>query len=172
MSFSIREAAPEDGAEIAALHVAVWRDAYRDMAPKAAFDALDEAKRAPAWRGYIAAPPPSAVFAASECGRIIGVIAALSDGDGRAEVKHLCVHPGQQGRGVGRALMTFAAHNLIADGVREIWLGVVKGNSGARRFYRSLGGVEDGSYLDPGPLWRSWNIQVIWSDLSKLVSAG
>ncbi|MEL7465674.1 MAG: GNAT family N-acetyltransferase [Pseudomonadota bacterium] len=171
MSVSVREALHDDAEEIAALHVAVWRATYRDLAPQAAIDALDEAKRLPAWRSYIAAPPPSAVFAASDEGRIIGVVAAIGEGEGEAEVKHLYVRPERRGDRIGRVLLAFAARKLIADGVGTIRLAVVAGNAPARAFYKSLGGVEAGEFDDPGPLWRSHNVRVVWRDPAVLTRA-
>lgn len=171
MSFSIREAIYDDAEEIAALHVAVWRETYRDLAPKAAVEALDEARRLPAWRDYIVAPPPSAVFVALADGRIVGVVAAIGDAAGEAEVKHLYVGADQRGGGVGRMLLAIAARKLVAERVKAIHLAVVAENSAARAFYAKLGGAEDGAFIDAGPLWRSENVRVVWRDPALLFDA-
>jgi hypothetical protein len=45
---ALRRAQQADAEAIARLHVQVWRETYRHLAPEAAFKALDEAVRLPA----------------------------------------------------------------------------------------------------------------------------
>jgi len=48
------------------------------------------------------------------------------------------------------------------DGFAGAGLGVVAQNTAARTFYAAMGGREAGAYADPGPLWRSEMVLVVW----------
>jgi hypothetical protein len=50
---TIRHAIPADAAAIAHLHVEVWRETYRDLAPPEAYAALDEARRLASWQDML-----------------------------------------------------------------------------------------------------------------------
>jgi ribosomal protein S18 acetylase RimI-like enzyme len=89
----------------------------------------------------------------------------------KLEIKNLYVSPAHQRQGIGRRLMGGIAHRLSTAGARGIGLGVVAGNDAALAFYQSLGGRISGTYIDPGPLWRSENYLVIWDDIPALVAA-
>jgi ribosomal protein S18 acetylase RimI-like enzyme len=69
----------------------------------------------------------------------------------------------------GRALMRQLALALKAQGYSSVALGVVEGNRAAIDFYKKLGGRVAGSYIDPGPLWRSRNQMIVWDDVQVLL---
>ena len=52
--FRLRQARPEDADAIAALHVKVWRETYRDLATPEAYAALTEDVRRERWRETLA----------------------------------------------------------------------------------------------------------------------
>ncbi len=54
-------------------------------------------------------------------------------------VLNLCVHPGWQGRGIGRGLLTWAETGAQADGAQSILLEVRASNERARRIYEQAG---------------------------------
>lgn len=162
---TLREGAPEDAEAIAALHVAVWRATYRDYATPEAYETLDAARRLPGWQSALAAPEARVVLAEAQ-GALVGVICAApaqheAFGD-RLEIKHLYVSAAARGAGVGRHLLqTILADSGLRLG-RGVALAVVQQNSAARGFYRAMGGREIGRFIDPGPLWRSENVVVVW----------
>lgn len=91
--------------------------------------------------------------AEEEPGRVVGFLAC-----DEAEVCALYVAPGARGAGVGQALMERAKQGR--DG---LWLKVLEGNAGARRFYaregfaevaRSDGGANDEKLPDITMEWR------------------
>lgn len=170
--FTIRAGVLEDAPAIAQLHVAVWREAYRDLAPPEAMRALDLANRQARWV-EILAQAERTVLVAERDGRIVGIGtagAATAPELGRhGEILYLYVAPMHGRGGIGRALMRQLARALKAQGYNSVALGVVEGNQGAIDFYRKLGGRLAGSYIDPGPLWRSRNQIVIWDDLQVLL---
>jgi ribosomal protein S18 acetylase RimI-like enzyme len=170
---AIRAARPEDAPAIARLHVAVWRQAYRDLAPPEAMAALDAAQREARWIEMIAMAERS-VLVAERGGRIVGIgtagpatAAALGD---HGEILYLYVDPAHGRGGIGHALMRRLAAALRDRGYHSVALGVVEGNLPALAFYRKLGGRLAGCYIDPGPLWRSRNQIVIWDDVQSLLS--
>lgn len=162
----LRAARPGDAAAIAAFHVRQWRATYRDLAPRAAWDALDEARRLRDWTATLSAPPPAGAFLACDGEAIAGLVSFGAPGHpvfgGRGEVKHLYVDAGWRGRGLGRRLLRRARAALAAAGFSGAGLAVVAGNHPARAFYRAAGGVEAAAFTDPGPLWKSDNILVVW----------
>jgi len=175
-SVRIRPAVPADAEGIAALHVEVWRDTYRHLAPADAIRLLDQTRRLPQWQAILdPLHSDTGALVAEVAGQPVGVIA---HGPARhpalraaTEIKHLYVHRKAQGSGVGRALL-MAAFGWLRDGnCPEVALAVVHQNTKARAFYRRMGGRECGTFVDPGPLWRSENVVVAWSLLPPGPSA-
>jgi ribosomal protein S18 acetylase RimI-like enzyme len=171
-AIAIRAARLEDAPAIAALHVAVSRVTYRDLAPPETLQRLDLAHRQARWTAMLQ-EGARVVLLAERGDRLVGIgsagpasVPVLGD---HAEVLHLYVDPGQARRGIGRTLMRHLARALQAQGFRSVALGVVEGNQAALEFYLKLGGQLAGSYTDPGPLWRSQNRVVIWDDLQTLL---
>ncbi len=72
-----------------------------------------------------------------------------------AEIYALAVHPDQQGRGHGHALLRAAAADLSGDGFGSLAIRVLAVNERARRFYASLGGVLAGE-VPPDEVFYSW----------------
>ncbi|WP_158617207.1 GNAT family N-acetyltransferase [Falsigemmobacter faecalis] len=151
--------------ELAAFHVAVWRATYRDLAPAEAYARLDEALRLPQWQAVLA-HPAHWLRVLREGGDLIGLIhTAPGAGEimgGCGEICHLYIRPDQQGRGLGQQLLQEALGALRLAGHRRAALAVVAQNHSARAFYRRCGGREDLAFTDPGPLWRSDNLRVVW----------
>lgn len=61
---ALRPARPDEAEALARLHLAVWRETYRDLAPPEAYAALDLARRQAQWQAALAAPPPSLILVA------------------------------------------------------------------------------------------------------------
>lgn len=161
----LRPATPADLDAVVAFHVALWRETYRGVAPDAAFEALDEAKRRPGWAERLAAPRQGAILAEA-AGAVVGFAAygdAADPAFGAAgEVKHLYVDGARRREGLGRRLLQAAFDRLGDLGHARAGLAVVEENRAAAAFYRALGGREAGRFTDAGPLWRSRNIVFDW----------
>lgn len=172
----LRAATLADAPAIARLHLASWRRAYRDLAPREAFEALDEATRVRRWTATLTEPlAQQAVVVAEQSGRLAGVGMATAPSQpgfgARGEVGSLYLDPDFQRLGLGRRLMSALAGQVGAWGYDGAALGVVVGNVPAIGFYEALGGRAAGRYLDPGPLWRSENLIFVWDELSDLIGA-
>lgn len=175
---TLRIAEPKDIDSLAELHVAIWRDTYRELAPPEAFVALDVPRRKSFWQEKFDYPAAGqGIFIAEVNGELAGFSLASASSNPEfgemAEIKFLYVSPVFKRQGIGRLLIAKAATHLAGEGFKSAGLGVVEGNESAIRFYRALGGREAGRYTDAGPLWRSLNIIYAWPDirgLSALIS--
>lgn len=173
--YPLRDATLADAAAIARLHSAVWRETYRQLAPPEAFAALDEQRRLASWQNMLDGYEGPSVFVVEHRRDVVGFCAfGYSELPGlpqKLEIKNLYISLAHQRQGIGRQLMGGVAHHLSTTGVHGVGLGVVIGNDPALAFYQSLGGRISGTYIDPGPLWRSQNHLVIWDDIPALVAA-
>ncbi|MFS8050813.1 N-acetyltransferase family protein [Rhizobium sp. BR 314] len=173
MEFAIRPAVVDDAAAIARLHRAVWCETYRDLAPANVYRTLDEDFRRARWSEMLANPRRhQGILLAEQGNRLvaIGAVGAASEPafEGRGEIRSLYIDPSAKRQGLGRRLMRELVAQLAAFGYSSAALGVVVGNEPAIAFYRSLGGRMIGQYTDPGPIWRSDNLILVWDDLSLL----
>jgi GNAT superfamily N-acetyltransferase len=145
----LRAAVPGDEPAVAELHVASWRDAYRDLMPAAYLAALDPADRA---RRYTFDGPgrnaPATVLAVDGDDAIWGFATVGpsrdADSEGLGELYALYVDPPRLGTGTGRLLIAEARARLAARGHREAILWVLIGNTPAQRFYERDGWQRDG----------------------------
>lgn len=147
----VRDARIEDVPEIARIHVAMWRQAYRAYLPPALLDGLSVAARERSWRRELAAPRDRVfLLVAIRDTRIVGFcsLGPCRDADASVdtgEVYAIYVAPGQARRGIGSTLMRAALHRLAAAGFRTARLWVLTENAPARAFYEHRGWMADGA---------------------------
>ena len=159
-----RAATWNDRNQIAALHVTVWRETFRLLAPNSAYEALDESRRQEHWTELLARDSArSRTVVAEANGDLVSFgHAGPSTHEaflGAGEIVLLYVHQLFQGAGIGRQLLDDLQSFLLDRGHRSVNLAVVNGNDGALRFYERAGGRVVGRYVD-GVLWRSENLIV------------
>lgn len=146
----IREATEGDAEQLASVHVASWRDAYRGMLPDDYLDALTADDRIDWWRGRLADPPERSVLLVAEDadGRLHGFSSALPHehlGAAWALLPQIYLAPTAWGQGIGRALLAQMLVRLGELGYREVELWVHPQNDRARRFYEAAGWISDGT---------------------------
>lgn len=168
---TLRDAGPPDAEAIARLHVEVWRDTYRGIAPEHAFRTLDVAARLPSWQERLAATGGRQGVLLVEAGDTLAGIGHYGAPEDPAfgtlgEVKKLYVTRAFARQGIGRQLLCEMARRLRALGYPGVGLGVVIDNHPARAFYEAMGGRMIASYTDPGPTWRSDNVLYAWHDFT------
>ena len=133
----LRAADARDVERIAALHVASWQQHYRGILPDEYLDQRAWDERLTLWRQRFAAASPPWVRLALWYGESVGFVCLLPDEAPERGVylDNLHVLPGQQGRGVGRALMAAAAAEAlrVAPG-RPLYLWVYQANHAACGF--------------------------------------
>ena len=147
----IRPLREDDAAELAELHLAVWRAAYGGLVPESGFATVDLAERADRWRATARgdADPPRSALVAEQDGRHGGFVAngdpRDADVDASAEVLALYVDESRWGTEVGHRLLCAARHALASTGHRRFYLWVLTDNQRARSFYERAGLAPDGA---------------------------
>jgi GNAT superfamily N-acetyltransferase len=148
----IRAAVPADAAQIARVHVASWRAAYRGLLPDRYLERLSEDERTPTWRRRIdGRRPDEVVLVAERGGAIVGFASAGPtrdrDADPRSvgEIYAVYLAPEEWGRGAGRKLLERAVAALRDAGFAHAGLWVLETNAHARGFYEHLGWRADGT---------------------------
>jgi len=147
----IRDARPEDAAEMGRIHVESWQAAYRRIIPREALAGLSISARRAEWEEFLTHPlPGTATWVAELDGSVIGFMCAgpsrdtdVGDAIGEAYVMH--VDPRQEGRGAGRGLFERSTQYLRDQGYRAATLWVVAGALRARRLYERAGWRWDGA---------------------------
>jgi GNAT superfamily N-acetyltransferase len=149
----LREATSDDAAAIAELHTDSWRTTYRGAMRDAYLDGDVAGERRGVWRARLDAPMPNQhVIVAESEGRLVGFGCAYGAADPRwgTELDNLHVRAGEQGGGVGAELLAAVARwtrRNYPDGALYLW--VLDGNVGARRFYeRHRGRDAEGDHWD------------------------
>lgn len=137
-----------DAADIARVHVAAWRAAYRGMLTPAFLAGLDVGARAEQWRNWLQLPERRTLVA-KQRGAVLGFCAMgpARDPDANAstsEVYALYVDEPYWRTGHGRALLERAITDAEDEGAAQVTLWVLEQNERARLFYEKLGFVFDG----------------------------
>ena len=171
--FVFRAAGLDDRDAIVRLHLKAWRQSMKDLAPPAAYAALDEAYRTIQWTRMLGSPGQDDLWLVCEWGdRLVGIGGACAPThtsfEGRGEIRFLYVDPSCQRRGLGRQFLSRLALHLIERGYVGVALSVVEGNSAARAFYGALGGSEIGFHTFPSKIWPSHDVIVAWEDARQL----
>jgi len=171
MALRLRSARSIDAPAVAALHVASWRDAYRDVLDPGFLAGAIETRLGAHWQAMLGGRRrPGAVVLATASREVAGFAAAWREGT-NCHVDNLHVRPGLRNAGIGRALLGFAARRLQAQGCLTADLWVFARNAGALRFYARLG-----ADLGPEVLRETQGQMVLerratWAEIGLLIAA-
>lgn len=175
----LREAAPEDGPAVAALHIASWRSAYRGMLSDSFLDGPIEAERGALWERRFTEPlDPAQIVILAEAerdrGPLLGFACILVDQDPvwGSLVDNLHVHPEHKGRRVGRHLIARAAARVTGEAAaRPIHLFVLDANLKARAAYESWGGRASEPFTHPESDGAAHAIRrIVWDSPAALAA--
>jgi ribosomal protein S18 acetylase RimI-like enzyme len=141
-AFSIRHARPGDAEEIARVHDASWRDAYRGVIPGVELERMI-ARRGPKWwhsaivrgTGLLVLDFNNEIVGYSTYGRNRVPSMPYS-----GEIFELYLLPQHQGLGFGRRLFNAARRELAEHGYLSTIVWALGDNEKALAFYRGLGG--------------------------------
>lgn len=136
---NIREARPDDVAEI----VALVRAAYAPYVIRIGREP------APMQADYAALVDQGVVYVLPGDGRLRAVLVMFPEGD-HLFVENIAVHPDEQGRGLGRLLMAAADDRARALGLGAVELYTNEAMTENLAFYPRLGFVEVERRLDDG----------------------
>jgi len=149
MDFVVREARPEDDAEVGELLVRAFVSTYERKMPEVR---VNDERRAEL-RNVAAKRKEAAVFVAEKGGRVVGTVAIFPPASARSEawkpnsadIRHLAVEPELHGSGISGHLMDAAESRAREWGVTQICLHVRRGAHGVARFYQGRGYIRDAS---------------------------
>ena len=184
MDVRVRAAELRDAPALGRVMVESWLAAHRGQVPEAAWQ-----KRVEEWTPDVSAAAWARLLSERAGGehartvllvaevhpaRAVGLLLATEDEDddsgSTAQVDALYVLPDEQGRGIGRLLLTSAAAQLVSLGFSRLHIGVLTANAPARAFYEAMGGREVGqrTFDEEGlPLPET---VYGWPDLAALVT--
>jgi GNAT superfamily N-acetyltransferase len=143
--WELRPLAPEDCAELARVHMAVWRDAYAGLMPADYLAGLSDERCADRWRESAARPedaPERTLVVVDARGRLagFGIAGPSRDEDAPTEWELYAVNLAAPARGTGVADRLL--DRLVGDCDATLW--VIEGNARARAFYTRRGFVDEG----------------------------
>jgi ribosomal protein S18 acetylase RimI-like enzyme len=141
----IRTARFEDAHEIAEVHVASWRAAYRGILPDSLLDSLSVEKWTELWQERLSAVGETSNFVLVRVDQIVGWVAVgpARDSDCNPQqtqqVYGIYLRSEYWGRGHGKSLYSAGEDQMRQSGAIEAVLWVLRQNLRARRFYESQG---------------------------------
>lgn len=181
---TLRKATVHDAQQLAAVHVAAWKETYTGLLPEALLSSLSVEGRSAMWAQILGEPTAfgdTVVFLAEDQGVVIGFGACGRQRDQQlsaqgfdAEISALYVLRSHQHQGIGQDLMRAMATELQSGGFAAIALWVLRENAAARRFYQRLGGEilgekedqrGDTTLVEVAYGWRSWALNVTQEQL-------
>ena len=151
----VRSATIEDADGIAAVHVASWHAFYRGLLPPEAIAGRSLELRRKQWAASLQSPARVTLVACDDANAIAGFSSALlleqPDGGFASYLQTLYLMPEAARRGTGRRLLEAIAAELLARGIPNMALRVLRLNA-ARGFYERLGArlVPEGIATDAG----------------------
>lgn len=175
---NIRRATVEDSAGLAEIQVASYRTAYAGLLPESYLEEFTCEEQEQDWRELLSAEWDDVLYVAEEAGEIVGYALGRSGPceippyDGELVALH--VRHADQGRGIGRGLITAVAGALREAGSTKLMLWVLEHNP-ARVMYEQVGGLiigekEWGGNQDFGTAVKE--IAYGWLTIEDLVAEG
>jgi ribosomal protein S18 acetylase RimI-like enzyme len=143
--FGIRTAATDDARDIATVHVASWRHAYRGLLDEGYLTGLSTDELSDRWERLIDGLPPTEHLLVVETGGSVVGYAHIGPSRGAdaaprtGELYSLYVGPDHWDVGAGRAVHDAGLEAMAGDGHLWARLWMLGTNDRARRFYRRQG---------------------------------
>lgn len=143
-SILLRPANPADAAGFARVGVETWRTAYKDIVADEILARLSVESGRQRWLERLEAPQPkSFTWLVEVAGEVVGFSSGGAERDGdslyNGEIYALYVLQGYQKMGLGRRLVEAGVQLLLANGMTNMLIWVLRENP-FRRFYEALGG--------------------------------
>ncbi len=144
----IRPATLADAESIAAVHIASWQQAYKDLLPQDRLGQLPLDRYISRWNQRLQESTQINFVAELET-EIVGFssVGPSRDDDAQAhtaELYAIYLLSSTWGKGIGKALCEKSLKRLKEDGYQNVTLWVFEDNENARKFYEHMGFVFDG----------------------------
>lgn len=154
MSVQIRESRLSDTVEIAELHQAAWKVAYKGIIHQSYLDGLDLDNRTQKWKKILSEGKTDQYkhFVALDGDRIVGFADVGEPRDegmlNHAEMYAIYLHPDYFSRGIGAQLFDAVKQQALTFGYEALYVLVMVDNYRARKFYERMGAtmVENGVF--------------------------
>jgi RimJ/RimL family protein N-acetyltransferase len=166
-TFTVRDAAPGDAAELVALAQAVGAEPEGWLIADESWRGIPEERR---YLKAIKRHPHAAVFVAEDAGRIVGRLSVARDphpASSHVADLGLMVAAAYRRRGIGRALLQRAVEWAADSRVRKLELHVFPHNQPAIALYESFGFVQEGfrrGHYRRGPGYVDAILMAYWLD--------
>ena len=153
---TIRQAGLDDVATLSQLSTTTFTQTFGHLYDPADLDFFLTTTYSHEAYGALVTDPSRRIWLASDGDQAVGYALAgpcdlphpeVEPGDG--EIKRLYLLADHQGAGTGSRLFETALDWLLADGPRNLWLGVWSLNFGAQKFYDRYGFAKVGEYEFP-----------------------
>ena len=139
----LRAATQDDLDRVVETFLACWRVSYASVLPPQLVARMTMESATALWTRVLGEAAPGEVLVADDAGAILGITRFGLSG-GKGWVHSLYVSPDAQGRGIGRALLAAAEHELVRRGAPFASLWVFSDNAPSVAFYEARGWRQNG----------------------------
>lgn len=174
VDFKIRQATPEDAAEIARINHETWVATYKGILDDATIKARSLEEQVQLWQAQLGAMAPLEMrFVADVNGMLVGYAGGGRNPDSnspfQAELFGIYVLADYQKKGIGQALVKALASWLGEKGMSSMLVWIMRENP-FKKFYSRLGGalLEQSREID----YNGKTVTVVcygWNDLKSLL---
>ncbi|MCA1452336.1 GNAT family N-acetyltransferase [Bradyrhizobium sp. BRP22] len=173
-NFRITRATQDDAVQVARIHIAATRAAYRDIYTLEYLDGLSTEDRAYRWiekdRGHLALGDPFSVFVAFDNDMMIGFAdVGPTTKSGVAELYAIYLDPEYIAKGAGKVLLEACIDYAGRNGFKAMIATVLTKNSLARAFYERRGAralTETETLIETGGT-KEKVISYLWDNLQQ-----
>lgn len=150
----IRQAQSRDIKQIAQIKVDGWKSAYKGIIDDEFLNSMSTSKQIDIINNYSL----DTMFVAENDNEILGFCRiydynepVYDDKEIDCEIREIYVKPNLKRMGIGSELFNFTKEYFSQKGKRKLYLGCLKNNNSARKFYEKMGGLSiSGKEIDIG----------------------
>lgn len=145
VELNIREAKPEDAAQIAEVHIRSWRQAYKGVVHQSYLDnGLNVNEHTKRWREGLNKNRKGTFLAFN--GAVLAGFVTVGPSRNRkcsdyGELYAIYLDPDYFGKGIGKTLFQSALEYAVAQGLKKMFVNVLTDNKMGRNFYERMGAV-------------------------------
>lgn len=166
----VRHAIVDECDQIAAVHIAAWRESYSGILPPIAFQKMDIENRITLWRRRLGEPLP--VYVAERDGEIVGFadgVPARPDEALETEMQVYAIYllNSAKRQGIGTKLLRRVMHQFLAEGASSACVWALRDATPARRFYEHHGARFEAEKPEDRGDYQRVVVGYVWPDLRE-----